>query len=72
MAPVYLPGVKRVIRAMTKQEGADLAKEALDAAGVRLLPFGPDSLRAVTSLMVSSADIAAALAIVESVLCSRP
>jgi phosphotransferase system enzyme I (PtsI) len=32
MAPVYLPGVKRVIRAMRLDEGKELARAALDAS----------------------------------------
>ena len=40
----------------------------LDAAGVRMLPFGPDTIRAVTSLMVTADDIAAALRIIANTL----
>jgi threonine aldolase len=40
----------------------------LDAAGVRMLPFGPDTIRAVTSLMVTADDIAAALRTISTVL----
>lgn len=40
----------------------------LDAAGVRMLPFGPDTIRAVTSLMVTADDIATALHIISSTL----
>jgi len=42
---------------------AGLAPE-LDRAGVRVLPVGPDTLRAVTNLMVSAADIPLAVAII--------
>jgi threonine aldolase len=40
----------------------------LDAAGVRMLPFGPDTIRAVTNLMVTADDIAAALHIISTTL----
>lgn len=41
---------------------------SLDEAGVRVLAVGPDTIRAVTSLMVLPADIPAAVKIFESVL----
>ena len=40
----------------------------LNTAGVRMLPFGPDTIRAVTSLMVTADDIAAALHIISATL----
>ena len=49
---------------------ATLAR-ALDEAGVRILAVGPDTIRAVTSLMVSSEEIPVALAAFERVL-ARP
>jgi threonine aldolase len=52
--------------------GAPALAQALDVAGVRMLALGPHTLRAVTNLMVTPADITAAIAIVESVLCARP
>lgn len=42
--------------------GAPALAQALDAAGVRMLALGLDTLRAVTSLMVTSGDIASAWA----------
>ena len=53
-----------VFMRVRKIPAATLAR-ALDEAGVRVLALGPDTIRAVTNLMVSSADITAALQIVE-------
>ena len=46
---------------------ATLASE-LDQAGVRVLAIGPDTLRAVTNLMVSAVDIAVAVEIIGSTM----
>lgn len=46
---------------VTSMPAADLVAK-LEAAGVRLLDLGPEHIRAVTSLMVDSADIDAAIA----------
>jgi threonine aldolase len=45
--------------------------ERLDAAGVRVLAAGPDTVRAVTNLNVSAADIASALQIIRQVMGSN-
>ncbi len=45
---------------------------ALDEAGVRVLAVGPETIRAVTNLMVSADDISAALETVESILARLP
>ncbi len=49
---------------------ADRLVRELDAAGVRIFSIGPDTIRAVTSLEVSSADIGRALGIFEATLSS--
>lgn len=60
-----------IVMIKVRAGGAPALAQALDAAGLRVLALGPDTLRAVTNLMVSSADITAALGIVESVLCAQ-
>lgn len=47
---------------------ADTVIAKLDAAGVRVVPFGPKRLRAVTHLDVSAADVDAAARIIAEVL----
>ena len=56
-----------VLLRVQKPSAATLAR-ALDEAGLRVLAVGPDTLRAVTNLMVSSGEIAVALKIFESIL----
>jgi len=41
---------------------------ALDLAGVRVLPIGPDTIRAVTNLMVSAAEIPTAVEIIRQTM----
>jgi len=74
-----LPGVQldaatvqtnMVIFRVCSLPAASLARE-LDQAGVRVLPVGPDMLRAVTSLMVSAADIPLAIEIIGRTLEAR-
>ena len=56
-----------VLMHVTKLPAATLVG-ALDQAGVRVLATGPDAIRAVTNLMVSSQQIDAALEIFERIL----
>jgi threonine aldolase len=56
-----------VIFRVTSMPAAELA-EKLHAAGVRVLPTGTDTIRAVTSLMVSAEDIRAAVEIFRKAL----
>lgn len=51
-----------------KHHPASVLARALDDAGVRVLALGPETLRAVTNLMVSSAAIAEALEIFRRVM----
>jgi len=57
MVLIRLPGRK----------APELAR-ALDDRGIRVLPTGPDTLRAVTSLMVNADDVDSALAVFQEVL----
>jgi threonine aldolase len=71
-----LPGVEadpasvetNIVMARVPGRPAAPIARALDAAGVRMLPVGPETLRAVTSLMVSAHDIPAALEIIARAL----
>ena len=56
-----------VLMRVRKLPAATLAR-ALDEAGLRVLAVGPDTIRAVTNLMVSSEEITVALEIFESIL----
>ncbi len=56
-----------VLMRATKLPAATLVG-ALDQAGVRVLATGPDAIRAVTNLMVSSDDISVALESFERIL----
>jgi threonine aldolase len=59
-----------VIFRVTTMPAADLSRR-LHAAGVHVLPTGPETIRAVTSLMVSAEDVAEAVAIFRKVLAGR-
>ena len=60
-----------IVLARVRNVAAATLARALDEAGVRVLAVGPDTIRAVTSLMVSSEEIPVALAAFERVL-ARP
>ena len=60
-----------VLMRLQNHPAAALAR-ALDEAGVRVLAVGPDTIRAVTNLMVSADDISEALETVESVMARLP
>ena len=60
-----------VLVRVTKLPAAVFAR-TLDDAGVRVLAVGPDTIRAVTNLMVSSGEITTAVGIIESVLSRDP
>ncbi len=71
-----LPGLKidpstvqtNLVFVRVQTHPAPVLVRALDEAGVRVLAVGPDTLRAVTNLMVSAQEIAAALKIFAGVL----
>ena len=71
-----LPGIEldpasvqtNMVLVRVRKAPAATAVRALDEAGLRVLALGSDTIRAVTSLMVSSEEIAGALKIFESVL----
>lgn len=50
-----------IVMIQLKNHSAVRAAELLNAAGVRVLCVGPETLRAVTSLMISSEDITSAV-----------
>ena len=57
-----------IVLILVKGLPAATVARALDEAGLRLLAVGPNTLRAVTNLMVSSREIPAAVGILRSVL----
>ena len=60
--------VTNIVLFRVKTGAAPALATQLDAAGVRMLAVGPNTIRAVTSLMVKRKDIAAALKIVGRLL----
>ena len=61
------PQTNMVLFRVQSLPAATLARE-LDAVGVRVLALGPDTLRAVTNLMVPAADIALAVELIGKTL----
>ncbi len=57
-----------IVLILVKKLPAATLVGALDRAGVRVLATGPDAVRAVTNLMVSSQQITAALEIFGRIL----
>ncbi len=60
--------VTNIVLFRVRSKPARALAEQLDAVGVRMLAVGPETIRAVTSLMVTREDIAAALEIISRLL----